>query len=819
MLQQEYRTNDAIERTVAPDLGIAARLLRDQGISTIPIKADGSKAPCITWKSYQEHLPADDDLTQWYDTGTPKGIAVIGGKVSGNLEVLDIDEPQLVERWKQVVEELRPGLVARLVQSETPSGGAHFFYRHDDEPTGNQKLAQDERLNGKGELSPYTLIETRGEGGYAIVPPSPASCHPDHKPYRYVQGVLGQVPTITADERHTLLDAARLFNSYVKPTRDYKASYQPLAVAGERPGDDYNAVGDWEELLTAHGWTVCYRKGEMVAWTRPDKGHGVSATTNHNGSNRLYVFSSNADPFDAETAYDLFGAYTLLEHDDDYAAAARDLAQQGYGHSRTVSMSEPDLNSSIYSNKSTAHAQEIEQDEQMETSWPIPIDLDMRTLPKLDDAALYGLAGDIVRAIEPHTEANNATVLINTLVFFGNAVNRIPHFNVGGNSHTVNLFAAIVGDTAKGRKGTSLGHVKALFKRVDEKWVEDRIQSGLSSGEGLIFHVRDASEQCNDDGKPNVPGVSDKRLLVIEEELAHTLKVMNRDNNTLSPTIRQAWDSGTLRILTRNNPIKATGAHISIIGHITSAELRMQLRETESANGFANRFLWVYSYRSKLLPHGGGIPDYDALASRLRDALTHAQEYECPMMRDEEANTLWEQRYGDLSEGENGLFGAVTGRAEAQVLRLSMVYALMDCSPIVRRTHLEAALALWQYNSDSAAYIFGHVNGNTRLEAARCLRVWIERKQLTTFSLSDVSEYTKGNKGLFPSDVERDAAIAELVAHHIIRELPTEQTHGRGHPPGPRYEVNPRICSSNSSNSSKSRPTSIVCDTLVSKQA
>jgi len=408
MIQQEYRTNDTIERTAAPDLGGIARSLRDKGISTVPIKADGSKAPCIAWKSYQGHLPTDDDLTQWYDNGTPKGIAVIGGKVSGNLEVLDIDEPQLVERWKQVVEDCRPGLVARLVQSETPSGGAHFFYCHDDEPTGNQKLAQDERLNKWGELSPYTLIETRGEGGYAIVPPSPASCHPDHKPYRYVQGELSQVPTITTDERHILLDAARLFNSYVKPSRDYKASYQPLAVAGERPGDDYNATGDWEELLTAHGWTECYRKGDMITWTRPDKGRGVSATTNHNGSNRLYVFSSNADPFDAETAYDLFGAYALLEHDGDFAAAARDLAQQGYGHSRTVGMSEPDLNNSIFSNKSTAYTLV-----EALTSDACP-DLPIGPVVQSDKAAtvLNVASGDVVDWLAENHTANNLQTVI-----------------------------------------------------------------------------------------------------------------------------------------------------------------------------------------------------------------------------------------------------------------------------------------------------------------------------------------------------------------------------------------------------------------------
>jgi hypothetical protein len=96
-------------------------------------------------------------------------------------------------------------------------------------------------------------------------------------------------------------------------------------------------------------------------------------------------------------------------------------------------------------------------------------------------------------------------------------------------------------------------------------------------------------------------GVHDKRLMVYAPEFAAVLKVAGRDGNTLSATIRQAWDTGILRIMTKNNPAVATEAHISIVGHITKAELLRHLDATEKANGLANRFLWVCVKRSKLL--------------------------------------------------------------------------------------------------------------------------------------------------------------------------------------------------------------------------
>ncbi len=332
--------------------------------------------------------------------------------------------------------------------------------------------------------------------------------------------------------------------------------------------------------------------------------------------------------------------------------------------------------------------------------------------PTLSDDALYGLPGNLVQAIDPHTEAHPAAVLVNILVYFGVAVGDAPHGLVGSKRHTLNVNAVHVGDTSKGRKGTSMAEVDALFKEADPIWHDTRIMGGLSSGEGLIYNVRDASDKKDKDGAPLDEGVRDKRLLVVEEEFASVLKVAVREGNILSPVIRQAWDSGDLRTLTKNSPLHATGAHIGAIGHITRSELRRYLTETESGNGFANRFLWVCTRRSKILPDGGGHPAYGSLEADLDRALMFGRRLTQPLMRDEEARAIWHTVYEKLSDGKPGLAGAVTSRAEAQVLRLSLIYAVMDESPSVRAEHLIAALALWDYCEASACFIFGRMAGD-----------------------------------------------------------------------------------------------------------
>ncbi len=346
-----------------------------------------------------------------------------------------------------------------------------------------------------------------------------------------------------------------------------------------------------------------------------------------------------------------------------------------------------------------------------------------QTWPEPDTAMFHGLAGEIVRTIEPHTEADSAALLIQALAAYGSVLGKGAYFEVEADRHHANIFAVLVGETSKGRKGTSWGHIKRIFRTIAPDWEEERVQAGLSSGEGLMWAVRDPitkKEPVKVKGKVTEyqeviadDGVADKRLFVSEPEFASVLKVAGRDGNTLSPVIRQAWDSGKLRTMTKNSPCTATNAHITLIAHVTKEELIRYLTTTEAANGFANRFLWLCVRRSKCLPRGGRIHtvNFESILKKLGEAIDFGKEAG-KIKPSENAWALWEKVYQDLSDGRPGMFGAVTSRSEAQVMRLSMIYALLDSSSLIEAEHLIAGLALWDYAFSSAKHIFGDSIGN-----------------------------------------------------------------------------------------------------------
>lgn len=325
--------------------------------------------------------------------------------------------------------------------------------------------------------------------------------------------------------------------------------------------------------------------------------------------------------------------------------------------------------------------------------------------PVLPDAALTGLAGEYVRAIGPASEADPVAVLAQVLAGFGSMVGRGPHLLIEGDKHFANLFVGIVGDTANGRKGTGWGRARQLLELADPLWAATCVRSGLSSSEGLIFHVRDASRKFDPKrGQAAVvdEGVSDKRMLCYEPELAQVLAQFKREGNALSAILRQSWESSRLSTLTRGNPLVATGAHVSLITHVTPMELRALFDRTQQANGMANRVVWVLSRRSKLLPFGGPEPDITPLADRFRAAAEAAKGFG-QLALDAEAGRLWADLYTSLCEAGT----ATTARGPAQTLRLALVYALLDASPAIRLDHLRAGAAVWSYADESARLVFG----------------------------------------------------------------------------------------------------------------
>jgi hypothetical protein len=393
----------------------------------------------------------------------------------------------------------------------------------------------------------------------------------------------------------------------------------------------------------------------------------------------------------------------------------------------------------------------------------------------------HGLAGHIVRLIEPASEADPVALLVQVLVTFGNVIGRGAYFTVEADRHHGNEYAVLVGATSKARKGTSWGHVETLFRAADGPWAAERVQSGVSSGEGIVWAVRDPihkRERSKERGEPvryedveADPGVSDKRLLIYEPEYATVLKQTERQGNTVSTILRQLWDGRDLRTLTKNSPAKATGAHGSLIGHITAEELRRLLTDTERANGFGNRTLWLCVRRSKLLPLGGSVnrATADQVQAKLIEALDFARTAgEVPF--DDAVRAMWCEVYGPLSEGRPGLSGAMLGRAEAHVRRLALLYALLDRSPVIQTPHLMAAGALWDYCERSVRYTFGHQLGDPL--ADELLRLLQSHPKGMT--RTDIRDYFKRHQHAG----RIDQALGLLLRHRLAR-VDEEKTGGR----------------------------------------
>ena len=324
----------------------------------------------------------------------------------------------------------------------------------------------------------------------------------------------------------------------------------------------------------------------------------------------------------------------------------------------------------------------------------------------------------IVRAVSPYTEADPVSLLLHLLAAVGNIIGDRPCFRVGDTRHPLRLFVVLVGLTAKARKGLAWSVVRHLLSHVDRAWLKLRvIYGGLSSGEGVIYAVRDRLFQMlplrrrgRVRGYQRVivdHGVRDKRLFLMEQEFSQALRAMTREGSILSAIVRQAWDYGHLMPLTKHNPIKATRAHVSVAGHITQHELLRTLSQTDQANGFGNRFLWALVERKQYIPSPTPLPTatLHRLVRALREAVRFGRKV-TELKRSSKAETYWAQIYQGLSEGKPGLLGALVGRGEAYVMRLACLYALLDCSPIVKLKHLKAGLALWRYCEASTLQIF-----------------------------------------------------------------------------------------------------------------
>jgi putative DNA primase/helicase len=344
----------------------AALTWYDAGCSVIPIRADGTKKPVFEWKQAQ-HERIDRVGTGSYFRNNPGvGIGIICGKVSGHLEMLELEgracNGDVLDRIITACgdDTTFAELLSHGYCEWTPSGGLHFLYRiSDHDVPGNTKVAR--RPATAEEIAAdmartglpidkinkvKVLAETRGEGGYVVVAPSGGTVHATGDSWSVAAGAIGIIPTITWQQRQTLVQAITAVLDEMPSQPEFQPRPAPaslLTPKGDRPGDHFNAKADWADILQPHGWTISHTQGHTTYWVRPGKTarDGHSATTGRAADgDRLYVFSSSTH-FTPETPYDKFAAWTLLEHGGDFTTAARTLRAQGYGSPTPSSLAAP----------------------------------------------------------------------------------------------------------------------------------------------------------------------------------------------------------------------------------------------------------------------------------------------------------------------------------------------------------------------------------------------------------------------------------------------------------------------------------------------
>jgi hypothetical protein len=381
--------------------------------------------------------------------------------------------------------------------------------------------------------------------------------------------------------------------------------------------------------------------------------------------------------------------------------------------------------------------------------------------------AFYGIAGEVVETICDGSELKPEAVLSQFLCIFGNLLGRSIYKEQEGRHGTL-INVAIIGSTAAGAKGGPLQGVKRMFKQVDFDYTLDNVKGGYNSSEALLADITDEVGEYNKKGEYviTLEAVPDKRLLVVEEEFSRILQIGKRDGCTMSEILRQCYDlPDKLRAPSRKSNLVSTNPFVSIIGHITPEGLKKSMPDVEAFNGFPNRFMFIASRRTKPVPEPPVIDWTEGkpadIVLRLKEALriyrphpkNCVQNPDISFRFSDTAKKRWSQIYHEIctqSASKSGFAGAVIARAKPTILRLSMIYAALDRTPVIDPKHLDAAVALWDYSTLSAVWAFegmsGSVNATKILKSLRrypegenrtTIAEWVFRKNISGAELTE----------------------------------------------------------------------------------
>ena len=505
----------------------ALELAVRDGLAVFPCSR--AKTPLKGSHGFHDASVDPDEIKRMFANGRAASISIPTGKVTG-FDVLDVDikdgkdgTRHLPQNWM----DLCPVII------QTPSGGYHAPFRTDGVGTHQFKL------NGKA-----AGLEWRGDGGYMTVFPGREvikgewPCDPSTLPVmppelRY-EAFAGEQASAA---RKNVID-------FPAPDGLVEKVKQHAGKGTSTDAADLPAKATVEEVITA--LSVIPADCPEDEWWR------IAAA--------LY------DHFDgSEEGFEIFHAWSATggasykgKHD----------CRNKWQHSaskKDIHIATPFHFANQYDPGWRAGVKAKPDPHRNPNPRPIP-NLTRRPRnpptsdwPILGEAAYHGIIGEVVRTIEPESEADPVAILIQLIVAVGNMIGRQAYYQVESDRHHPNLFAAAVGDTSKARKGTSWGRVREVCYHADPEWVLHRIGSGLSSGEGLIHQVRDRVTKIK--GRQRKSRRPRRQRQAVHGPRGRAVRLAQghgAPGQHHSPLFRKAWDGGDLQTLTRSNSLKAT---------------------------------------------------------------------------------------------------------------------------------------------------------------------------------------------------------------------------------------------------------------------
>lgn len=558
---------------IVPDMLAAALDAYDNGLCIVRAATDGTKRPIGQWLQYQTERPTRAEVEGWFRTGHA-GMGVICGAVSGDLEMFEL-EGRFVDTigtaaYKAAM--VAAGLellLARLTDSYmtiSPSNGRHFLYRNAGAVDGNTKLARDPDNN--------TLIETRGEGGFVILPPSHGTVHPTGRAWRR-KGSFSAIPTITSDERDAMFEVARSFDAAPLPT-----PAPPVAPAqrirlprftGLRPESYHDAVEAHLEattsprdLLEHYGWTFCYiDKHNRTLMRRPGKDQGVSGSINT--SNRLHPFSTSV-PFAVggrpAPTYNMLDIIAAYEYGNDRTRAAREIAERigvfkaapGNVDPTTGEITAPGLDEAFWTaRESLTH---------------------IRTAARSRLVAPTAVLGAVLARVAAFTPP---TSCLPPLI---------------GTTAPLSLFVAFRGRSGAG-KSSPAGAATDLLPETPPGCIGPL---ALGSGEGLVEAYMELVEEEGGDGKKRKVKKQIKHgALFMLDEGQMLAQISSRQGSTILSILRTAWSGGdpgqaNASIETRRS-LRAGSYALGLISLWQDRAAALLLADVDG--GTPQRFVWL----------------------------------------------------------------------------------------------------------------------------------------------------------------------------------------------------------------------------------